>query len=1071
MTRENDRKRKLEQDQAGQIATPKRLKPSTGGDSARKDEASSSTPSGKPQKQGVKNAPSEGAAGVVTPTSGGKSKKGKKRHSNHSGTHAETEETPTSKLAQPNAKDNNDAEAALGTAKRSKRSRRKSRETGELALVKFGDEPTREGASHSAEQSITSLAKQQRREEKRAKRRAGKEVKLGVREDETLTTPNKHGWYLSAPSAGRYLDHDPIYVQDEHGDECLIAATAREIQLLSLETSLVIRSHVVPNGRSIACYCLSNSDSQSVEFAYDNGAKVRWNWVTSEMVKGTFPGQEVVIAMTTATLANGNHELFYITEKDDIFSVVGERKVLRSSERRLTSIQVMHQGAYIVCLSATAIVLGARNSTEPHSDYTWVEIPVGMPIHCLDAKIILSEQNKKQRPEMAIAVGNAEGQIHLYNSVTSVFRKSQPELARPRILHWHREPVSAVKFSRDGNYLISGGKETVLVIWQLETGKYAFLPHLTAEIERIVVSPEGAQYALQMGDNSIMVLSTSELKAVANCAGLQLPQLTDEMTAQGIELPRTTALLHPKDPYRLLLSVPSTQPKTIKDITTRPFLQAFDIRHSRHLLRQALTRNNVTDFNLGPERTPIVPPDVSQLAVSADGQWLATVDEWWPPAADLEHHISRRNALDEHDVMEVSEEQERKREVYLKFWRWNEAQQMWTLSTRVDAPHALSAHAHSGSGAGRVLKLVADPSENCFATMGEDSVVKIWQSKARTRQGVVHQEADGTDAVDWTCKRSIALPVSARMPERADSPLEDIDERPTPPPLVDASLAFSPDGSMLACGQVTLDDDALPLIHFISPQTGAITASKAGLVSPEQDLIDIAFLDRFFVSLSVGSVRVWNLVDDSHVYTIALNDKIEEQEDAMLAVNHTDDTFAFVSYVNPESAEPARPKVEVYHPKQPVCLFAAEFTTMPAALLAGNGTRGFTVLFEDGTIRAVSSTTNAAHRSELSLPKKEELLALPSAETTSALAGMHEQEHVEEVEPLALAAGEYIRDAAVVEDDRQVVRPEQLALVSDVGLNSSMPALTEMFQNIVGLYARKPRQNAVAEAERDLMEM
>ena len=72
-----------------------------------------------------------------------------------------------------------------------------------------------------------------------------------------------------------------------------------------------------------------------------------------------------------------------------------------------------------------------------------------------------------------------------------------------------------------GNYLISGGRETVLILWQLETSRRQELPHLTSAIDNIVVSPSGSSYLIQLADNSAMVLSTSELSPTAYVAGLQ----------------------------------------------------------------------------------------------------------------------------------------------------------------------------------------------------------------------------------------------------------------------------------------------------------------------------------------------------------------------------------------------------------------------------------------------------------------------------------------------------------------------------------------------------------------------
>src|ERR1700733_11875966 len=72
-----------------------------------------------------------------------------------------------------------------------------------------------------------------------------------------------------------------------------------------------------------------------------------------------------------------------------------------------------------------------------------------------------------------------------------------------------------------GNYIISGGSETVLVLWQLDTGKQQFLPHMSATIQNIVVSPTGTSYGIQLADNSAMILSTAKLEPTTNISGIQ----------------------------------------------------------------------------------------------------------------------------------------------------------------------------------------------------------------------------------------------------------------------------------------------------------------------------------------------------------------------------------------------------------------------------------------------------------------------------------------------------------------------------------------------------------------------
>lgn len=1110
MAKDTERKRKLEQDQAE--VTPKRLKPTNSDSTGKKangvnGKAASKTGNASPQVviQRTQDAVSGADGTTATVKEDGLTRKERKEQREAG---LDKSATPRPEKTKPGAPKfvkkkkpttpKEPKDKSMTVTKEQKENKTATAKVKDGKADKQLQKRLSKGSIFDASEN-GSINLSQRNLGKKDRRKIEREVRAGLRHDENKTSPNENGWWLTPPAAGRYLDHDPIFVRDEQMEDCLIAASVREVQLLSLDTSLVVRSHVVPDGHSVACYSLSPNAPDCVDIAYDNGTKVQWNWITSELVKGTFPGQDPIIAMTTSSTPSAASETFYITCSAGTreYNVVGEGKAMYSTSSPLLSIQVLKAAAYIVCVSPNAVILGARKSQTPESDYTWIEMPVAEPINCADARLVMAKKQGNQRPGLALAVGNIEGQIHLYSNLTALFANT-PDAARippPQILHWHRDSVSALKFSNDGNYLISGGKETVLVLWQLETGKQQFLPHLTAEVERIVVAPNGTQYALQMGDNSIMVISTTELKPIANFAGLQLP-IRVESADDYITLPKTTAVIDPSSPNHLLLTVPASQPKTFADITTRPFLQTFDIRTSRHVSRQALTRNNVTDFSLGPEKTVIDPPDVNLLALSADGKWMASVDEWIPPATDLSHTVGRTTGeeRDVHDLLEAKQQQERRREVYLKFWRWDADQELWTLSTRADAPHARSAGADAGSGAGRVLALKADSSSGCFATLGEDGVVKFWRMRTRMRQGVPIKDENGQIVVEWICKHSVPLHIAVEIPAgRADSALdfdeddevkepesdamelveEQEDTMPYVPDrlveqdqslfILDATLSFSPDGSLLAVGTVSgATSEPSPLIHFISTTTGEITATKTGISAPDEELLATAFLDRYFIALSQHAVRVWNLIDDSHHYTLALpSGGNEEQDDAILAVNDTDETFAVVS----SKVDQGTHTLEIYSAIQPHCLFEVEFETRPAAVLAAKGSKGFVVVFEDGSIRKVVSSSTTSRSAFLDIVGKHAedqetafAVAATPAVIESAVSLLQPSDESAEEDEI-VSNGLLGLELGDEEDDRPVVRPEQLAGIFDTGL----PPVGDMFRAVVGLYGRKPRARELVE--------
>ena len=869
------------------------------------------------------------------------------------------------------------------------------------------------------------------------KPRAPKATKRAVKHTESA--PSRPGWTLSPAQAGRFLDVDPIFVQDGDGQEYLISANHREMQLLSLDTSLVFRTLTLPAGRTIQHFAAGMPDESFVRIAYDDQSVWTWDWTNDEEgVKCDFAAKSPIVAMTSTRLPHAPHStLIYISKVSANYTICreGSNTALFETQEPLESIQAFGDIEYILAHGPSAIVLGTKKKGEQNSTgYVWTQVSLMSKATCVQARLLpveLTRKSKPQRPGLCLVVGNEDGQIHLYDDISSVSGQT-PQLPPPRILHWHREAVSSVKFSQDGSYLISGGKETVLVLWQLQTSKEQFLPHLTSAIERIVVSPKGDRYAVQMGDNSIMVLNTSELKPVANFAGLQVAVNTEQPNA--VAAISSAATLHPNHPNQLLLSVPSTQPKSTSGVTARPFLQTFDLRTSRHIARQALTRNNVTDFNLGPEGTPIVPPDVKQVCISHDGLWLATVDKWTPPDADLEHVASHHS--------EMQSLRRSRTEVYLKFWKWDENEGLWTLTTRVDSPHSIGG---GSTGSSRVLALTSNPATNSFASIGQDCCVKIWKPKKRTRHGVAVEDRIDSEVMEWTCRRTIQLP---HTQERVHSPFSSTDSTKSST----ACLSYASDGSMLAATISNYTTEEAPVVHFINPSTGD-SIPKPGLAS--HAIVAMGFLDQYFIAVSQAAAYVWDLINDTLMYRT--KSKETNQSRPTLTTDAVGGTFALATGVG----DAGRVKFAVYSPKQPGCLYKHMFDVPIEAVLASSGAKGYTLLFADATIRNLSPAASRPLRAldQLAQPEVEQ----PAIEASAAEA----DEDVEAIKPLTTAGNEAAILRRVVddeEDDRPVVRPEQLANLFDTPQSFAMPPIHDMFAAVVGLFGRQPYVKPAAAA-------
>lgn len=90
-------------------------------------------------------------------------------------------------------------------------------------------------------------------------------------------------------------------------------------------------------------------------------------------------------------------------------------------------------------------------------------------------------------------------------------------------MHWHPHAVSSIAFSANGAYLLSGGEEAVLVIWQLHTGKKEFVPRVGSPITTITVSKAvDEQYLLGLADASFVFVRSSTLKISKTIARVKL---------------------------------------------------------------------------------------------------------------------------------------------------------------------------------------------------------------------------------------------------------------------------------------------------------------------------------------------------------------------------------------------------------------------------------------------------------------------------------------------------------------------------------------------------------------------
>ncbi|CAH9079051.1 unnamed protein product [Cuscuta epithymum] len=88
--------------------------------------------------------------------------------------------------------------------------------------------------------------------------------------------------------------------------------------------------------------------------------------------------------------------------------------------------------------------------------------------------------------------------------------------------HWHSAEVKVLFLSSDGAYLYSGGKEGVIVVWQLGTGKKKFA-RIGSPLSYITSSPDPSVSSVSCADNTLHLLKTPSMEIMRSISGIKLP--------------------------------------------------------------------------------------------------------------------------------------------------------------------------------------------------------------------------------------------------------------------------------------------------------------------------------------------------------------------------------------------------------------------------------------------------------------------------------------------------------------------------------------------------------------------
>ncbi|RDA83641.1 hypothetical protein CP532_4667 [Ophiocordyceps camponoti-leonardi (nom. inval.)] len=880
---------------------------------------------------------------------------------------------------------------------------------------------------------------------------------------------SRSGWRISKPMGGRMLDIDPILTADERH---LIVLYNTSVQVYNASSSLLVRripicsldASAPPGNRpaSIIAARLSSENRKFIWVACSDGAVYHVDWTVGKETSQSFrTASRTAKAMAVVPFASEGHgELVVIAESGkghcmtviayhcQAGSALGFKTIhTQSSKKRAKDESGLHlleasrdgsvlTGALSDCLFVcVASGAGEGDFSQVQFDAFSFEVPdiittIDMRLHTETTSRPGNNMasNEEHSKAVDIIVGGARGCIYVYRDVVSRAQSAAEEGISVNKLHWHRKAVHSAKWSRDGNYIISGGSEHTLVLWQVDTSKKNFLPHLSGTVENIVVSEGGSSYVVHLDDNSVMVISTAEMTPTTYISGIQ-SAVADFVTpkdslvkrcctvADGVRRP-VPAAINFQDSSKLHICVGNRRQVTMSGELSAPLLQTFDLDTFTSVGKQALARTQPTEVNATAKGYIIDEPIITHIAFSGDGKWLASVDEWKPNEADLDHKLDEQIMRESH-------------EVYLKFWQLSGDEPM-TLVSRINDPHA-------SSQSETVLGLAANPATTDFATIGSDGAIRLWRPRARKQaQGVTA----GGDALSWRCTWLVEVGAGSDRELMTDASGGDAHK-------AQGSIVFSEDGSTLFAAFGAGDSGA---VYVIDTASGEVVRMLDGLWSGQLHAISV--LSPFLIILS-EELRVYDVVSDELRYGIVLPKNSGVHELLQLATDRLSGHFAITLPKGSSSS------VGVFHPDDPEPLLVCNIPYRIVSLVSAPSASGFVAVDDVAQVWVVAEGSDP---SAVATVQPLQDLRLDGSTDVNGHGGMltgedEEAESDAEMEDKSDAGeegDEEGEDVAMDESDwtPTAVPRQYLADIFDAAPAFAAPSTEEMFYKVVDLLAR-----------------
>lgn len=264
----------------------------------------------------------------------------------------------------------------------------------------------------------------------------------------------------------------------------LLLALENAVQVYSTSTSRVVRTLEPPRSEHITGFNLSRTNSEHIYASTRSGKIFQWNWTSGRLVRGHTISGSILSVDLGVTVEKDSSEstnvIYALCEKPDgqreislNFQEGNSKKskwkqpIVLTTSTPINDIRIVAGGAIIVALGPNVLLVGNTTKPSPKSpdpiQYIWREVQLPIQITCFDVRLRTSlddltlsgNTTKSSSIVVDLALGEAQGSIVVYNDILKTLKGYEDKntldngLASNK-LHWHRTPVSTVRWSKDG---------------------------------------------------------------------------------------------------------------------------------------------------------------------------------------------------------------------------------------------------------------------------------------------------------------------------------------------------------------------------------------------------------------------------------------------------------------------------------------------------------------------------------------------------------------------------------------------------------------------------------------------